>query len=178
MCARVLCVQRDELTDELLGGIPHSLLLSNSNGERSVLVAADPAVRPVIGSVPFSTALVIDQDDGGWASALENPYYVYPVHISLSFLYSTTLASALFLLLLRYLHRQYKQVVRLVDTVATDATLSREEQNTLQLLTRHRGRAHSPDEHPDSHACLLHISLVMIDAPIELPWDLTTQMAA
>ena len=165
--------ERDELTDELLAGIPHSLLLSNSNGERSVLVAADMPIRPIIATVPFSTALVIDQNDAKWASALENPYYVYPVHISLSFLYSTTLASALYLLLLRYLHRQYKQVVRLIDTVSTDVSLRREENNTLWLLT-----SRSPDEHPDSHACLLHISLVMVDAPVELPWDLTTQMAA
>jgi len=165
--------ERDELTDELLAGIPHSLLLSNSNGERSVLVAADMPIRPIIATVPFSTALVIDQSDAKWASALENPYYVYPVHISLSFLYSTTLASALYLLLLRYLHRQYKQVVRLIDTVSTDVSLTREENNTLRLLT-----SRSPDEHPDSHACLLHISLVMVDAPVELPWDLTTQMAA
>jgi hypothetical protein len=165
--------ERDELTDELLAGIPHSLLLSNSNGERSVLVAADMPIRPIIATVPFSTALVIDQGDAKWASALENPYYVYPVHISLSFLYSTTLASALYLLLLRYLHRQYKQVVRLIDTVSTDVSLTREENNTLRLLT-----SRSPDEHPDSHACLLHISLVMVDAPVELPWDLTTQMAA
>ena len=171
--------ERDMLTNELLAGIPHSLILSNSNGERSVLVAADVPIRPSIRSVPFSTALVIQRNDKAWAAALDNPYYVYPVHISLSFLYSTTLASALYLLLLRYLHRQYKAVVRLVDTVATDAMLTREERNTLMLLTAtRRGSAHSPDEHPDAHACLLQISLVMVDSPISLPWDLTTQMAA
>ena len=49
------------------------------------------------------------------------------MHVSLSFLYSTTLASALYLLMLRYLHRQYKEVVRLVDTVGTDAALTPEE---------------------------------------------------
>ena len=34
--------------------------------------------------------------------------------------YSTTLASALYLLLLRYLARQYKAVIQLVDTVSSD----------------------------------------------------------
>ena len=33
-------------------------------------------------------------------------------------MHSTTLAAALYLLLLRYLHRQYKEVIRLVDTVS------------------------------------------------------------
>ena len=60
------------------------------------------------------------RNDKLWYAAAENPYYVYPVHVSLSFLYSTTLASALYLLLLRYLNRQYKAVVQLIDTVASD----------------------------------------------------------
>ena len=70
----------------LLEGIPHSLLLSNSNGEMSVLVPAFPPCRPIIQAVPFSTELVLDRSDGTWFSCLEHPYYVYPVHVSLSFL--------------------------------------------------------------------------------------------
>ena len=61
----------------------------------SVLVPAWPPCRPIIQAVPFSTELVLDRSDGTWFSVLEHPYYVYPVHVSLSFLYSTTLASAL-----------------------------------------------------------------------------------
>ena len=165
--------ERTDLTDRLLEGIPNSLLLSNSNGELSLLVSADVPLRPNIGTVPFSTALVIDRHDAAWAASLENPYYVFPVHVSLSFLYSTTLASALYLLLLRYLHRQYDAVVRLVDTVSTDTKLSSEEHNTLHQLTKR-----SLDKHPDSHAALLKISLVLFDSPVSLPWDLTAEMAA
>ena len=84
---------RSSETTELLAGIPHALLLSNSNGEISVLVPSVPPVRPRISSVPFSTELVLDRLDAKWYHALENPYYVYPVHVSLCFLYSTTLAS-------------------------------------------------------------------------------------
>ena len=116
----------------MLQGIPHSLLLSNSNGEMSVLVSAWPPCRPSLHSVPFSTDLVLDRADRKWFASLEHPYYMYPVHVSLSFLYSTTLASALYLLLLRYLHRQYREVVRLVDTVGTDAALTAEERNILE----------------------------------------------
>jgi hypothetical protein len=42
---------------ELLDGIPHSLLLSDSNGDLSVLVPAVLPFRPSIGSEPFSTEL-------------------------------------------------------------------------------------------------------------------------
>ena len=67
---------------------------------------------------------------------------MHQVHVSLSFLYSTTLASALYLLMLRYLHRQYKEVVRLVDTVGTDAALTPEERGTPE-----------PDPYPCSYPC-------------------------
>lgn len=73
--------------------------------------------------MPFSSELVLDRSDDLWLSALEHPYYIYPVHVSLSFLYSTTLASALYLVLLRYLNRQYSAVVQLIDTVRWGAGL-------------------------------------------------------
>jgi hypothetical protein len=68
--------ERNTLTTDLLSGIPHSLLLSNSNGEQAVLVPSIPPVRPAIHSVPFSTELVLDRGDILWYEALENPYYV------------------------------------------------------------------------------------------------------
>ena len=152
----------------MLEGIPHSLLLSNSNDELSVLVPAWPPCRPSIDSVPFSTELVLDRSNKKWYTQLEHPYYMYPVHVSLSFLYSTTLASALYLLLLRYLNRQYNAVVRLVDTVGTDSALTKEEAEVLAFTTCSHV---SVDKHPDASAARLKISLVMLDAPLKLPWD-------
>jgi thiol-disulfide isomerase/thioredoxin len=165
--------QRNEASS-MLAGIPHSLLLSNSNDELSVLVPAWPPCRPAVDSVPFSTELVLDRSSRKWYDQLEHPYYMYPVHVSLSFLYSTTLASALYLLLLRYLNRQYKAVVRLVDTVGTDSALTKEEAEILAFTTCSKV---SPDKHPDAFAARLKISLVMLDAPLKLPWDLSREMA-
>ena len=68
----------------MLEGIPHSLLLSNSNGEMSVLVCGWSPCRPAIQAVPFSTDLVLDRSDTKWFGCLEHPYYVYPVHASRS----------------------------------------------------------------------------------------------
>jgi hypothetical protein len=45
-----------------------------------------------------------------WISTLDTPYYIYPVHVSLSFMFTPTLAQALYLLLLRFLHRDYNEV--------------------------------------------------------------------
>eukprot|EP00966_Prymnesium_polylepis_P054693 1264150-Prymnesium_polylepis.1 len=57
----------------MLEGIPHSLLLSNSNDEMLVLVPAWPPYRPLIESVPFSTELVLDRSDKKWFNELEHP---------------------------------------------------------------------------------------------------------
>ena len=73
--------ERNE-TSAMLHGIPHSLLLSNSNGEMSVLVCGWSPCRPAIQAVPFSTDLVLDRSDTKWFGCLEHPYYVYPVHAS------------------------------------------------------------------------------------------------
>ncbi len=97
------------------------------------------------------------------------------MHVSLSFLYSTTLASALYLLLLRYLARQYKAAIQLVDTVSSDTSLTDEESATLRFMTC--GKV-SADDHPDAHALRLKISLVLLDSPISLPWDLSTEVRA
>ena len=158
--------ERNE-TSRMLEGIPHSLLLSNSNGEVSVLVPSVPTIRPMIRTIPFSTELVLDRSDSKWMAALENPYYVYPVHVSLCFCASPTLASALYLLLLRFLNRQYHAVCTLVDTVSSDTDLTKEEANSLALLNSPKCSA---DCHPDAHACRLKISLVMLDSPVSPPW--------
>src|SRR5690606_9864250 len=98
-------------------GIPHSLLLSNANQEMLIMVPSIHPVRPFIASAPFSTELVLDRTDKEWSEALDTKYYLYPVHVSLSFMFTPTLASALYLLLLRFLHREYDSVVRLVNAI-------------------------------------------------------------
>ncbi|KAJ1615866.1 hypothetical protein T492DRAFT_896684 [Pavlovales sp. CCMP2436] len=141
---------------KLLGGIPHALLLEHgSTGE--LQVPAFFPVRPSIGNYPFSTELVLDRDQK-WLDEIDNPYYVYKIHVSLSFLSASTLASALYLLLLRFLHRDYEMVVSLVDTVSSDTPMSKEEKAILSHLHSNR---HDIDHHPDAHACRLKISFVM-----------------
>jgi thiol-disulfide isomerase/thioredoxin len=164
---------RSDTAVELLHGIPHSLLLSNANGELQVLVPSFPPARPSIMSRPFSTELVLIREDRKWRKPLDQPYFMFPVHISLSFLYSTTLASALYLLLLRFLNRDYQKVAQLVDTISSDVELTEEENQTLQFLASDKNSA---DLHPDAHACRLKISFVLLDSPVSVPWDLTTEM--
>lgn len=51
----------DRQTTEMLRGMPHSLVLTDANGQHTILCAALPLLRPVIPEDPFSTELVLDR---------------------------------------------------------------------------------------------------------------------
>ena len=70
--------------------------------------------------------LVLDRSDNKWLQRLSTRYFVYPVHISCSFLLTKGLHAAMYLILLRLLHRDYNEAYRLTDSIATDTSLSSE----------------------------------------------------
>ena len=153
--------QRSNLTTKLMRGIPHSLLLSTTNGELHLLVPVLHPVRPMIMSNPFSTELVMNRLlNPDWYSALEAKYHLYSIHVSMSFLFSPTLASSLYLLLLRLMHRSYDEAFRLANTIGTDVAFSEEENVIFSAF----GQCNN-DFHPDAHAVRLKIWSVMLDAP-------------
>ena len=160
------------ISNKLLVGMPHGLLMSTNNNENQILVPVIDVVRPIIGSNPFTTELVMNRNESPeWYAALDTCYYLYSVHVSLAFLFSSTLASSMYLLSLRFHHRQYDEVFRLSESIGTDAEFSPEEMNIFKSLKRLGN-----DHHPDAHACRLKISLVTIDAPVYCcPWDLTVE---
>ena len=127
-------------------------------------------MRPAIGGQPFSTLLVLDRNNVQWNSALAQRYYLYPVHVSLSFLQTNGINSALYLMLLRYMNRNYEHTFRLADSVATDRRFSTE---GLSIWANFP----SDDYHPNAHACRLKLSLVTIDAPMANNWNESIETA-
>ena len=169
-----LCIsnERSALTSKLISGLPHSLLLSNANGEVMVLVPCIHPVRPTIGTAPFSTELVLNRANKEWNDAVQDVrYHLFPVHVSLSFMFTPSLSSALYLLLLRFLHRDYAEVFRLANSIGTDIELSVEEAAIFSALKDNF------DAHPDAHACRMKISLVTADSPMQPGWDLTHEVS-
>uniref|UniRef100_A0A6S8D826 ubiquitinyl hydrolase 1 n=1 Tax=Aureoumbra lagunensis TaxID=44058 RepID=A0A6S8D826_9STRA len=184
--------QRGAAASGLMRGIDHSLLLANKRGEQFALVPVIIPKRPFIRSQPFSTALVLDRegtyqgdyDVGEEASravvttrggTLEFPstrFFLYSIHVSLAFVLPRGLASALYLLLLRLLKRDYSAAFRLCDSVASDVSLSPDELAIFYALAEA-----NDDRAPDAHAVRLKISLVTGDSGHSAPWDLTTEMA-
>ena len=173
MCA----TPRHELTAKLIEGIPHALIMSNEQDEKQLLVPVTYPRRPLVGSQPFSTELVMNRSNKAFYAALTQRYFLYPVHLSLSFLMPKGVSSALYLLLLRFLSRNYEAAFRLTDSIATDTPYSEEGRVIFAALSE------AVDCHPAAHAIRIKISLVTIDAvdqsfgSMPLPWDLTQECA-
>ena len=130
--------------DRLMRGINHALLLENDGGEMFIMVpAAALPSRPRLASQIFPTNLVFDRRNRDWLGHLDVRHYLYPVSLSRTFMSTPTLAAALYLLLLRFLDRQYEQVFKLIDSCVTDTRLSQEEFQIFDNLQRS-----SEDYHP------------------------------
>jgi len=102
-------------------------------------------------------------------SGLSTKYLLLPIHVSLSFIQTPTLASSLYLLLLRFLNRDYVDVQRLCSSAGTDSELTDEETAVMKSISNIH------DGHPDAHAARLHLTLALLDAPWEVKavigWD-------
>ena len=109
--------------DRLMKGITHALLLENDGGEMFIMVpAAALPSRPRLASQIFPTNLVFDRRNKDWLGHLDVRHYLYPVSLSRTFMSTPTLAAALYLLLLRWLDRQYEQVFKLSDSCVVGYT--------------------------------------------------------
>ena len=165
---------RSELSDDLVRGIPNYVKLEDALSKTYVLVPSYRFVRPLVKTCPFSTQIVADPNDETWARNLDMDYYIYSIHVSKSFLFSSTLASSLYLVAILFAARDYKEVFELTDSLTTDVPLTEEEKQSLALLSTPGLLA---DKHPDAHACRLKLMLSMLDSGAEFGWDPTEEMA-
>ena len=163
---------KDAMIGKILDGIPQSLVLENLDGDVAILVPATLPRRLKHATESFSTEIMYVRRDKQWLSNMKVRQYLYPVHLSMTFLFTPTLSSALYLLLLRFLNRQYSEVFLLADSCVTDTRLSAEEEQILAQF-----KHVSDDISPDAHACRLKLHLIMADSSMPaLPWDVKAEM--
>ncbi len=129
--------------------------------------------RVSVQSCPFSTELVADCADDRWLYFQPTRFYLYPVHVSRTFLLSPTLSSSLYLVLLRVLSRQYAEAFRLIAACQADLRFSDEE----AYVACEQFEALNNDSHPDCVACKLKLSLVTMHSGEMLPWSVGTEYA-
>ena len=123
---------------ELIAGIPHAIVLRGGAGDFSVLVPATARpLRPATKNDLFSSTVLLDRRARDWAAAMggaggaggaggegDTRHFLYPVHGSLAFLFAPSLASTLFLLVMRFMNRQYDRVFAMAESVVSDTELS------------------------------------------------------
>lgn len=95
--------------------LPVALKQSDKESPRILFLHRDQ------GGSSGSTTTSLESDGG-----IHSTHYLYPLHLSQMFLFTTTLESALYLLLLRVLHKQFEEAFQLADSCISDVKLSRE----------------------------------------------------
>ncbi len=158
----------------LLQGLPHGVLLESLEGDLAVLTPACLPARDSISQWSFlSTGLQYQHArDAVLLGSMSVRQYLYPVHLSKLMLFTQTLASALNLVLLRFLSRQYADVFRLAQCCVSDTALSPEEALLVEQLGKLRA-----DVSPDAHACRLKLCTVVTGGgDMTWPWDVSLEM--
>ncbi|CAE7585777.1 unnamed protein product, partial [Symbiodinium sp. CCMP2456] len=153
-----------EQVAKLLAGVPHSVVLCDEMQALHVLVPQALPVRPAVKGRPFTTDIVFEKLNKfgkQWSSKAKVTYFKYEVHVSKGFLIAPSFSSAMYLLLLRFLARDYAGVCSLVHAVGTDAELNDEEAQILQVLGL------VEDSHPDALACRCLITLAVMRSPAD-----------
>ena len=157
--------------------MPNSLLLENESGSLLFVVSAlsspfrtekDGGVG-VLGSKEsklglknhsFPCGAVFEYHRREWVqNALHVGHYVLPVHMSRLFLFTPTLGSALYLLMIRFFQRDYRSVFQLAPSIVSDSKLDPNEAQILEHL-----EYLASDMHPDAHACRIKLSLVLLSS--------------
>ncbi len=111
---------RDYKIEQMLDRLSCSVLLQDDHNRLSILLPTSLPMRPRILSQPFSADILFVRSSKFWRKALHSGHFVYPIHLSREFIGTPTLASALYLLLLRLQTRRYKDVLLLADSCITD----------------------------------------------------------
>lgn len=118
---------------QLVEDIPHGVMMMSENQQLVLLVPN----LPIVGS---GGRLEVDHElnsrtDRDRTASVSSLYFTYEVHISKQFLITTSLASALYLLAMRFLCEQYEEAFQLADAIATDRDFDAEEREIFNLLT-------------------------------------------
>jgi hypothetical protein len=166
--------ERSRLTCALLEGVQSSLLLENAEGELFIICAATGRpIRPIDGLFP--SQVLFDRSNRDWISRLPDiRHYLYPLHLSRTLLFTPTLASALYLLLIRFITRQYEAVFRMADSCVSDIKMTDDEEQLFQQLFH----IVSTDTHPDAYACRLRVWLALNSSSnlASCPWEVVAEM--
>ena len=158
----------------LLRGLPHALVLTSEAGDVAVLLSAlCKPCRLVAPNEPLHTQMLLARHLPSWMAQLPSSrHYLYSVHPSRTYLSPPSLAAALYLLLLRWLARDFEAACALAPSCVTDAPMSAEEAQLWKMLADL-----TSDAEPAAHACRLKLSLGARACPeLACPWEAAKEL--
>lgn len=170
--------------DKLLAPFPHGLVLENIDGEMAVMVAATLPQRAKIttGGARLLFCHAPPVSDSGVVGVV--PHYYYPIHLSGMFFFTTTLESALYLILMRAVHFLYSDALQLADACITDSVTPEAAAiwDCMQTIFRNHQDDDLVGHHsfPDAHAFRLRmhmVSLLAMHADYSCKWNLQAHLA-
>ena len=167
---------RAPAVEKVLAGLPTGILLENANtggAEFSVLLSAGTRPEIVKGGAGANSSYKLDRSSTEWLANLGDVrHYLYPLHHSGAFLSTSTLASSLYLMLLRFLASQYSVVFAMAQTCVSDMAMSPDEAQVFGLL---EGCGYDPS--PDAVACRIKLYLAMIgsESTMPCPWHIADE---
>jgi hypothetical protein len=180
-----LAQKMDESVAKLVRHIPHALVLESNGGQRQVLVPSYELKRVTIGSCPLNSELVLtsstpEEPDrwqtSNWCTFADSRFWLYPVHVSGSYLTTPSLSAALYLVLIMIMRRQYAEASKLLANCFTDTPLTREESWIVAMIASTAAQEEkdgAPDQHPDCVACRLKLAIVCYECGFSPSWDVS-----
>jgi hypothetical protein len=179
----------DASVAKLTEHIPHALVLESNSGQRQVLVPSYELKRVSIGSCPLNSELVLTSSspeeperwhESDWCKNTASRFWMYPVHVSGSYLTTPSLSAALYLVLIMLMRRQYAEASRLLANCFTDTPLTKQEMWIVEMIASTAAAEESmgsPDQHPDCVACRLKLAIVCYECGHKPSWDVPADYA-
>ena len=158
---------------DLLNGLPRAILLTNNDGEYFVVLPAiaKPVLTKGSGSGPASYNMVMSMTNKQWVDNTgESAYFIYPIHTSGCFMSSRSIASSLYLLVLRLMSRNYRDAYRLIESCVCDNVLTPQEKQIYDVIGTIKD-----DFHPDVHACRLKLYFVTYGCSDVMPYQFSVE---
>jgi hypothetical protein len=111
-----------ERAERLLGSISHFIVLQNADSDLFVLVPSCALPRRLhTDGKRISVQTILDRRNKEWIENIgEVRSYLYPVHNSLSFLVTPSLASSLYLMLMYFITGQYQEAYKMVESCVSE----------------------------------------------------------
>jgi hypothetical protein len=141
---------RNDQLRQLLDGLPTSLLLESASRDLFVIIPA--GTKPSL----EQQCILIERCNAKWLGNLGDVrHYLYPIHMSGTFLCPSSLAASFYMLLWRLFTGAYAKAFKIVESCVSDTKLSGEERQIWQQI----GEVDA-DVQPNACACRLKMSLL------------------